>query len=210
MAVSDKIGQVILYVLRHANVAADKKGTIRGTTNPSLDEKGRKQAGEAREFFKDIALSWIATDDLKRTEQTVLPIADEKQLEVEIDVELRSWDVGPDLENKSIEAKRDEIAKLKSQPWLIPVGGMSWADYEEQVDDALFGYTRRGMETLFPGLIGVHGSFIQVMAVKLGFMEKTVEYDQTPVEPSGIIGVYLTRLGLRMKILWGAKDVSEE
>jgi broad specificity phosphatase PhoE len=210
MGVSDKIGSVLLYGVRHANVAEDKKGTIRGTLNPSIDEKGEKQRDELGEFFEDIALSGIATDDLARTQETVLPIAEAKNLELQVDIDLRSWDVGPELEKKSIETHKQEIIRLKTQPWMVPIGGQSWGEYEGQALTGFYRYLHKGMDSAFPWLIGIHGSLIQVVAVELKFVEKKYEYDATPMEPSGVFAVYLTRQGLMMKILRGEKDVRDE
>jgi|SRR5882724_472358 len=210
MSVSDKIGSVLLYVVRHANVGMDSKGTMRGLENPSLDAKGGKQRDELAEYFSNVSLSGIATDDLERTQQTVLPIADAQKLELQIDIDLRSWDVGTELEGKSIETHKAEIIKLKTQPWLVPVGGQSWGEFEGQATEALYRYVHRGMDSAFPWLICEHGSFIQVTAVQLKMMEKKAEYDATPIEPSGIIGVYLTRTGLQGRILRGKKDSTDE
>jgi len=210
MAVQDKIGEVILYIVRHGNVAMDSKGTIRGLVNASLDEEGRKQAEELEEFFKDIQLGGVATDDLDRTQLTALPVADDKKLDLVIDVDLRSWDVGSDLEGKSIEKNRDEIVKLKTQPWMIPVGGQSWEEFERQATSGLNRYMVKGMEGSYPWMIVAHGSFIQVAAAELKFMDKSAEYDATPVEPSGIIAVYLARAGAQMKILRGEKGKSTD
>jgi broad specificity phosphatase PhoE len=209
MAVSDKIGQVLLYGVRHAQVAMDAKGTMRGLENPSLDEKGEKQRDELLDYFRDIPLSGIATDDLDRTQQTVLPIAEAKNLELQVDLGLRSWDVGTELEGKSIEGHKAEIIRLKTQPWLVPVGGKSWESYRDQVLESFYRYVRRGMDSAFPWLNGWHGSYVQIVAVELKIMEKKSEYDATPMEPSGILAVYLTRTGLKGKILRGAKGGSE-
>ena len=205
MAISDKVGSVLLYGVRHAQVAMDAKGTMRGLENPSLDEKGEKQRDELLDYFKDIPLSGIATDDLDRTQQTVLPIAEAKALELQVDIDLRSWDVGPELEGKSIETHKAEIIRLKTQPWLVPVGGQSWDSYRDTVLEAFYRYIHRGMDAAFPWLNSWHGSFIQIVAVELKMMEKNNEYDATPIEPSGIIAVYLTRQGLKGKILRGGK-----
>ena len=210
MAVSDKIGGILLYLVRHGNVAEDKAGVIRGTLNPSLDAKGEKQRDELADYFKDIPLSGIVTDDLARTQETVLPIAEQKNLEVLVDIDLRSWDVGADLEDKSIETHKQEIIKLKTQPWLVPVGGQAWGEYEGQALEAFYRYVHRGMDSAFPWLAGVHGSLLQVVAVELKLMEKKYEYDATPIEPSGIIGVYLTRTGLKLRVLRGNKGRSDE
>jgi broad specificity phosphatase PhoE len=208
--VSDKIGAVILYVIRHANVAEDKEGTIRGLLNPGLDDKGRRDREKIVSFFKEIPLSFIVTDDLKRTQQTAKPLADAKKLRLEIDPNLRSWDVGSELEGEEIEEHKDEIARFKTNPQLVPIGGQSWANYEVQVDDSLHRYVDRSLGTLDAGAMVVHGSYIQIVSVRLGFEEHDPAYDHTCVEPGGIIAVYMTRQGLLMKPLLGEKESEDE
>lgn len=207
MSVTDKIGQVLLYGIRHAHVKEDSEGTIRGTLNPSLDEEGEEQARDLAQWFENKPLSFVVTDDLDRTEQTAMPIANQQQLEIMRDIGLRSWDVGPDLEGRSIKANEDEIARLKLQPMRIPVGGQSWQDYEEQINDVFDRYSTMAFETPHPGALVLHGSGIQIIADRLGLQEKNPAYDATPVEPAGVFAVYLMRNGLRCRVLRGAKEV---
>jgi broad specificity phosphatase PhoE len=208
--VGDKIGGIVLYVIRHAEVAEDAEGTIRGLLNPPLDPKGRRDAKTVAKFFKDIPFSFVATDDLKRTQQTAKPLSDAKGLRMEIDPDLRAWDVGTELEGEDIEENKDEIAKLKTHSQLVPVGGQSWGNYERQVGDSFDRYVDRSLGEVDPGAIVVHGSYIQILAVRLGYSEPDEAYDHTPVDPAGIIAIYLTRAGLVMKILEGERQATDE
>jgi broad specificity phosphatase PhoE len=205
-----KVGDICLYVVRHGQVPEDADGTIRGLLNPSLDPKGRRDARGVAEFFKAIPLSFVVTDDLKRTKQTAKPIAESKSLRMEIDPDLRSWDVGTELEGEDIEENKDEIARLKTHPQLVPVGGQSWGEYERQVDGSFDRYVQRSLGEMDPGAIVVHGSYIQILQVMLGFSEVDDAYDHTCIEPAGIIAIYLSRAGLVMKILQGEKEASDE
>ncbi len=205
-----KIGEIVLYVIRHAQVPMDKDGTIRGLLNPSLDSKGRRDAAKVAEFFKEIPLSFVVTDDLKRTQQTGKPLADAKKLRMEIDPDLRSWDVGTELEGEDIEENADEIARLKTHPQLVPVGGQSWGNYERQAGDSFDRYVERSLGEPLPGAIVVHGSYIQILAVRLGYEEADSAYDHTCTDPAGIIAIYLTRAGLVMKILEGEREATDE
>ncbi len=209
MAVTDRIGDVVLYLGRHAEVPGDKKGTMRGLLNEKLDGKGEKQAQELAELFADRYLTAIYTDDLDRTQQTGQPIAAKKDIPIRIDPELRSWDVGPDLEGRSIEANKDKIQLLKSQPDTIPVGGQNWRSYIEQVRRFFSRYWTMALDS-GPILLILHGSGIQVIWDMLGAMELSTAYDQTPLEPSGVAAVYLGRNGPELKILRGAKPTKDE
>jgi len=209
MAVSDRVGEVILYIGRHAEVKKDKEGKMRGLLNDPLDEKGQRQADELAELFADKYLAAAFTDDLKRTQQTIQPLAAKKELKIQIDTELRSWDVGTELEGKSIEANKDKIQQLKSQPDTIPVGGQSWRSYMEQVKRFFSRYWTMALDS-GPILLVLHGSGIQIIWYMLGAMELGTAYDQTPLEPAGVAAIYLGRNGPMVKVLRGGKKVKDE
>jgi broad specificity phosphatase PhoE len=210
MGVYDKLGKIILYVIRHAEVAEDKEGTMRGILNPALDPKGKRDAQSLVEYFKGVPMSFIATDDLKRTMQTAKPLAKAKGLDVLIDIDLRSWDVGTELEGEDIEDNKEDIEMLKTHPQVAPVAGQPWGDYGEQANRSFYRYADRAMGELDAGAVFVHGSWVQVIAHTLGLQEADAAYDSTPIEPAGVIGVFLTREGYRMKILKGEKETVDE
>lgn len=209
MAASDRIGEVILYIARHAEVTKDKKGKMRGLLDDPLDEKGQKQADELAELFRDKELYAIYVDDLKRTRQTAEPIAAKKGIKIRFDTDLRSWDVGSELEGKSIEANKDKIRQFKSQPDLEPIGGQSWGSYLQQVRKFFNRYWEMALES-GPILLVLHGSGIQIIWDVLGEMELNTAYDQTPLEPAGVAAVSLARSGPVVKILRGAKANRDE
>lgn len=208
MAVSDKIGSVILYIVRHAEVKKDVDGKMRGLLNDPLDEKGQKQAQGLADLFRDRYLAAVFSDDLKRTKQTLEPIASQKDLVINIDPELRSWDVG-ELEGRSIEANKDKIKAFKSQPDTIPAGGQSWRSYLNQVQRFFSHYWTMALES-GPVMLVLHGSGIQIIWEMLGAMEASAEYDQTPLEPSGVAAIYLGRDGPMVKVIKGGKRTKDE
>lgn len=208
MAVSDKIGAVILYIVRHAEVKKDADEKMRGLLNDPLDEKGQKQATELAELFRDLYVAALYCDDLKRTRQTLEPIAAVKDLTINIDPELRSWDVGA-LEGKSIEANKDKIKAFKSQPDTLPVGGQTWRSYLDQVQRFFSHYWTMGLES-GPVMLILHGSGIQIIWQMLGAMSASAEYDQTPLEPSGVAAIYLGRNGPSIRVMRGGKPDRDE
>lgn len=209
MESDSKIGSVLLYIVRHALVEKDSSGQIRGVLNDPLNDEGDQQARDLAEFFADKPISAVYSDDLKRTYHTAIAIAHAKDLEVTQDPDLRSWDVGPDLEGRSIAANADEIKELKLQPDRIPVGGESWADFERKAQRSFDRYCSMAMARSAPIMLVLHGSGIQVIWDYIGAGDKSGAYDATPLENAGIAAIYLARNGFRVKVLQGAKELAD-
>lgn len=207
MAEESKLGEVLLYIVRHALVDKDSKGQMRGTLNDPLNDEGDQQAIDLAELFKDKPISAIYSDDLKRTYHTAITIAHEKGLEVIQDTDLRSWDIGPDLEGRSIEANESAIRELKMQPDKIPVGGESWGDFEAKTIRAFNRYVDKAMSADAPIMLVIHGSGIQVIWDYIGAQDKNAAYDSTPLENAGAAAISLSRNGYRVKVLEGAKEL---
>lgn len=200
------MGGVLFYIVRHALVDLDTEERIRGTQNVPLNEEGECEAEEVAEFFRDRPISAIYSDDLDRTYHTAISIGKEKHLSVKRDIALRSWDVGSDLEGKSIAANHLEIRKFKKQPQLVPLGGESWGSYEDRARQTLERYTRIALDAEEPIVLVLHGSLIQLLWGLMGQEQDSHAYDDTPIEPSGIIAVYLTRGGYKTGILREKKE----
>lgn len=201
-----KVGEALMYLVRHCLVDLDTEEKIRGTQNVPLNAEGEEEAAELADFFRDLPISAVYSDDLDRTYHTAISIGKAKDLRVQQDVLLRSWDVGADLEGKSIEANRWEIRELKMQPTKIPVGGESWEACMQRAMTTLAKYTAIALEAPAPIILVLHGSMLQLLWELMGFAQDEHEYDTTPIEPSGIISVYLSRTGYRARILRDAKE----
>lgn len=206
MVNDSRLGDVLMYLVRHCLVDLDVEEKIRGTQNVPLNEEGEREAAELQDFFRDVPVSAVYSDDLDRTFHTAIAIAEPHSLSVNQDVLLRSWDVGSDLEGRKIEANKAEIRKFKLQPHLIPVGGESWASAEQRAMTTLVKYTSLALEHFEPIVLVIHGSLLQLLWKLMGQEEPNADYDSTPIEPSGVIAVYPTRTGYRTKILRKAKE----
>jgi 2,3-bisphosphoglycerate-dependent phosphoglycerate mutase len=66
-----------LILLRHAKKVSD------GTDDPNLNAKGVERAKRLAEILKDTKIGGIYSTDFKRTRQTVQPLADVKNLEID-------------------------------------------------------------------------------------------------------------------------------
>jgi broad specificity phosphatase PhoE len=205
-----EIGAPILYIVRHAQNDDDAQNKIRGLKDQPLNEQGEKQLDGLREFFADRPVLSIYTDDLSRTRATAMAVAQACNCGVEEDLGLRSWDVGSRLEGKAMASHKLEIQDLKTHPSKVPVGGISWGQFESQATDALERAIRRGMEASAPCCIVTHGSVVQIFFQKYGDWDKNASYDNTPLDQAGVGALYLTRSGMETKILKGAKENADE
>jgi len=199
-----EIGAPFLYVVRHCENQDDKDKKIRGLRNLPLDDDGERQAGELDEFFRERPVATVITDDLSRTRQTAMAIAKSVGAEVETDLNLRSWDLGV-LEGKSMDARKVEIQDLKTHTDKFPIGGESWGSFERKCTDCAERIVRRALEMNGPIVVVTHGSWIQVFWTLYGDSEGDTAYDNTPLKPSGVAALYLTRSGTKLKTLRGAK-----
>lgn len=196
-----------MYLVRHCLVDLDDEDKIRGVQNVPLNEEGEREAQELSKFFRELPIFAVYSDDLDRTYHTAIAIAEPHRIQVAQDVLLRSWDVGSDLEGRSIEANRTKIRELKMQPHLFPVGGESWGHAENRAQETLMKYTAIALDSPGPIVLAVHGSMLQLLWKLMDQEIPSSDYDSTPIEPSGVIAVYATRHGYDAKILRGAKPV---
>lgn len=204
-----QLGAPILYVVRHAQNDDDAQNKIRGLKDQPLNSVGERQLEAVKDFFSEKPVFAIYTDDLSRTRATAMAVSQATGVQVETDIDLRSWDVGK-LEGKSMAAHKLEIQEFKTHPDKVPVGGQSWGAFEKQAHSAMGRYVRKAMEANGPIVLVTHGSFIQLFFQRYGDWPADSEYDQTPIEPSGIAAMYLTRQGSEVRALRGGKDNLDE
>ncbi len=201
-SVLSKLGTTVMYLVRHGEVDNDKQHVVRGLINQNLNDKGKKDAKKVADYFADIDIGGVVTDDLARTKETALPIAIEKDEELEMDPYLRSWHLGSEIEDHPIEEVDANILDLKNHPDKLPVGGESYGEFYDECVEAFNKYLGRSMGGK-PWVMVTHGSFIQAIFSHLG--EKIDQsYSEIPVGPAGIIAIVLGRDGFKPKILAGS------
>jgi|HubBroStandDraft_6_1064221.scaffolds.fasta_scaffold00605_27 broad specificity phosphatase PhoE len=207
---ASRIGNPILYIVRHAQNDDDANDRIRGLKDQPLNATGEKQLEALRDFFSDRMVLGVYTDDLSRTRATAMAIAQACNCGVETDLGLRSWDVGSKLEGRSMAAHKLEIQDLKTHPDKVPVGGQSWSAFESEATGAIERAVRRGMEASAPVVIVTHGSLVQIFFQKYGDWPEHANYDRTPLDQAGVAALYLTREGHELRTLRGAKESPDE
>jgi len=151
------------------------------------------------DFFADIDVGGVVTDDLERTRETALPIAIEKDEELETDPRLRSWHLGAEIEGKKIDEVDADILDLKNHPDKLPIGGESYGEFFNECVESFNKYLSRSMGGK-PWVMVTHGSFVQAIFKYLG-ENIDQSYGAIPIGPAGIVSVVLTRDGFKPKIL---------
>lgn len=203
------IGAPILYIVRHVQNNDDREKRIRGLKDQPINEEGEQQLSQLRDFFQTRPVLSVFTDDLSRTRASAMAIAHTVGCGVETDLGLRSWDLGK-LEGKSIAAHKLEIRDFKTHPDKVPVGGQSWGEFERDANNTIDHIVQLAMESSAPIVIVTHGSFLQVFFARYGDWQDTNDYDHSPLDQAGVAALYLTRDGVELRTLRGAKGEDDE
>ena len=87
-------GSLRLFLVRHGETDANLNRFLQGTSNGLLNAKGMSQVDQLGCHLKNIALDHVFASDLQRAIDTAHAIARVHGLNVEVDSQLREWDVG--------------------------------------------------------------------------------------------------------------------
>ncbi|UCZ54069.1 histidine phosphatase family protein [Bacillus shivajii] len=119
-----------LYLIRHGQSEANKKGIIQGHANFPLTTLGKKQAVFVGHFFSDVHLDAIYSSDLDRAYETA------KGIEYHHPLSIRSWDqlrevgLGP-LEGKSRDQVKEEFPQISTHSLLL--SGVEGSETQEEI-----------------------------------------------------------------------------
>lgn len=100
---------VVALVMRHGDTVLNDEGRLRSMLDVDIDEEGQKQAQDAAKFILENYpnVKRIVTTPLKRTQQTVVPIAEATGITPEIEPAIVTWHMGV-----LIGQKKDEVKPL--------------------------------------------------------------------------------------------------
>ncbi|MFA5382585.1 MAG: histidine phosphatase family protein [Candidatus Micrarchaeia archaeon] len=127
---------MIIYLINSAESEFDKKNIITGSQDVALSEKGKKQAENLGEFFKDKNISMIFTSELKRSKDTakiILKYLKKKPKVSKIQnfnerkyglFEAKRWDVISAFYKEHLHKSEGKLFKVI----LEAKGGESWQD----------------------------------------------------------------------------------
>lgn len=91
---SPEEGNLRLFLVRHGETEANRKRFLQGVSNGPLNAAGRLQGKRLANHLKEIALDHVYASDLQRAADTAAAIAQTHGLNVELDSQLREWNVG--------------------------------------------------------------------------------------------------------------------
>lgn len=131
-----------LIVVRHAVTAFNEKGLINGRHDDNLSPQGRKDVKKLVEQLKDVDFTVIYSSPLKRAMETAMPIADMKNVEINVDQRLEEVDFGS-FTKKSWQSLKpvfgmDSRALLDTYSYdLRPYGGEAADQVRKRVESFL-------------------------------------------------------------------------
>jgi len=168
-------GYTTIYIVRHGETDANKKGIIQGYGDSALNEEGEKQAKEVADTLKDVAFDVIFSSDLSRARQTAEIINLERKLTINTSHLLRERNWG-EYEGKPKGPYREENKKLlealeqenSSKLWKFKTKGM-------ESDEELIGRfitILREIAVTYQGktvLVVAHGGPMRTLLIHLGW-----------------------------------------
>lgn len=163
-----------IYIARHGQTEWNVKGLMQGHRDTHLTEKGKQEAEELKNQFKNIHLDVIFSSDLIRAQETARPIASDKNLILQTTRTLREQSFGryEGLDKESffkLFDKWNDMNDEERQKYKL-------SDDMESNEEALNRLTAflKETTTTYKGksvLIVSHGGLMRYLLVKLGIAD---------------------------------------
>ena len=190
----------VCYIIRHGETDLNAGNKFRGFMDVELDDKGRRQAEQARAFLAGVHFANAYSSDLKRAAETLdIVLAGDKGLMPERLCALRPWNIGKMAGQEKSQANKQQLSEYADNPDEPVPGGESlrWfrSRYKNVFGDIL---SRQG-----PTLVVQHASNDH----EVGHILHN-DIDALDVEPGGIIGIFRGPHGFVGKILKGQHSAS--
>jgi broad specificity phosphatase PhoE len=192
---ADNSEQAVLYVVRHGETKLNADN-FRGFADVPLDDNGRQQAQDAKEFLSDADFVAACSSDLKRAAETLDIILEDRKVTPQRLVSLRPWNIGEFSGEPKNESNRKAVQEYADSPDEIVPDGESLAFFRSRYKNAFDDIIAEGV----PALVVQHASNNH----ELGNILHD-DLDALDVEPGGIICVYRSGKGLRAEILAGER-----
>lgn len=104
-----------LFFIRHGETDNNKAGIIQGRSiDASINEMGKRQAQSIKEALRSYEIHRVVASGLRRTHETVQPIASERGLMIEKYSELDEINFGI-LEGQSFKQIKEDVMKVHEQ-----------------------------------------------------------------------------------------------
>lgn len=189
------MSKTLLWVARHGTTTDSGRHIFRGQRDSSLDKEGFEGAHEQKKFFEKHDWGKIFTSDMKRSCQTALIIAGDRDKDIMPPVQgLRPWNIGY-LTGKDKEKYGPDMKAFIDNPDMKIMKGETRNEFEAGRMKPLFAEgIKMGLKGRSPIIIS-HSSAIHSLSHLInGEGGKNVA-----VQPGGIIEVYLEDGEIKLK-----------
>lgn len=182
---------VLFYLGRHGTTELNQEDRFRGPLNVDLDEKGRQDAEQLRDFFNRIKIGGITTSDRHRAMETALTIGKPKDLTPHVDEGLRSWNVGY-LAGQLKQPHQDEIKHYVDNPDEVIPQGESLNQFRQRVRPMFQKAIAMRKQMKAPHLLLAHASVVREASNIFNG-----DPDKALVHPGGALAVMHTPKGIK-------------
>jgi len=206
----DRPGKIVAFFVRHGetdlnsppNGEAEK---FRGDIDAPLNETGMSQAEELPSYLKGYRVSALYHTGMHRTAQTLLPFADERDMEMIELPAFNSLDTGDFAGLPKNDENKERMAYYRDNPEEQIPGGESVQEFRDRVDPIIMNLIRMGEEGGAPVVAVAHGSVMREISRLFD-----TSYDSLKIEPGGVVGVFKSADGYYVKPLVKEDDEQED
>lgn len=190
----------VLYLVRHCSTDLNSEDIYRGWADPPLNEYGHQQAEALANFFSYENVGPIASADFVRCMQTaeyLLPFSAVTNF-IDPNANLRTLNIGKFSGQPKNAANEKEMQQYIRNPDMPIPDGESLRNFTARWEETLNAYLVHARED-YPTVLVCEGCNIGGTAYVCLDDESRPEYfdpyENTVVEPGGVVGVYLDEAG---------------
>jgi broad specificity phosphatase PhoE len=136
----------VIVLVRHGETDANRAGVLLGRANPTLNERGRQQAGAVAAALQGEPAPVIVASPLARAQETAVAIGRAAGATVEVDPRLTELDYGEWDERSIADVPAEVAARWRSDPTFAPPGGESLAELRARVAPCTAGLVERASD----------------------------------------------------------------
>lgn len=196
----------VAYFVRHGQTELNKDSDFKGELQIGLNDKGKEQAQELADLFKNRSISEAHSSGLKRAKETAAPILAGRGIRLKTSDALNALDVGDLAGQPKNDKTLDEMSHYQDHTDERIPGGESIDEFRRRLDPKILAIIHRGEETGKPTLAVVHGSVLRELARFINHDE----HNQTKVKPGGIVAVFKSSSGYVAKALHKKSDKPDD
>jgi len=182
--------RIVAFFVRHGetdlnNPPNGEEEKFRGDIDAPLNEAGMAQAEELPNYLKGYRLSALYHTGMHRTAQTLLPLAEGRDMDMIGLKKFNSLDTGDFAGLPKNDENRERLSYYRDNPDEIIPGGESVQNFRDRVDPIIMNLIHTGEESGAPIAAVAHGSVMREISRLFD-----QSYDSLKIEPGGVVGVF--------------------